>query len=189
MTLYKAIFTGYLGSIDSVLVNKRQILCINHYIRGLNTTSKQVQQTSQEEGKEVFKVPKERQFSERRRYRCRFESLNGFKISPYGRKKPIKDIKKLEEAVKTAIIKSTDGKNDGSSQIILEEDQSFKLRMVRALYKETGHRLPDNVITKVKSVSSILKYYKQAINELKRKKDDPPVNKQLFKGSNVYIET
>ncbi|EMR10462.1 hypothetical protein PNEG_01176 [Pneumocystis murina B123] len=189
MTPYKVIFNGYLYFIDIGLLNKSKLLSINHCIRHLNMSSKQVQQTDQEEGKEIFKVPKELQFSERKRYRCSFESLNGFKISPYGRKKPIKNIERLEKAVRTAISRSTGGTYDGSSPIILTEDLSFKLRMIQALYKETGHRLPDNVVTKAKNVSTILKYYKKAIDELKRKKNEPPVNKQLFKGTNVYIET
>lgn len=125
---------GYPCFMGSGLLNMGRRWSINGPIRLLNIFSRQVQQADQEEGKEIFRVPKESQFSERKRYRCSFESLNGFKISPYGRKKPIKSMERLEKAVKKAIIRSTDGRSDGSSPIVLTEDLSFKLRV--KIYKQ-----------------------------------------------------
>ncbi|CCJ31053.1 unnamed protein product, partial [Pneumocystis jirovecii] len=85
--------------------------------------------TEKTEDQNVFKVPKEAQIAERKRYRFSYTSLNGFSVVPYGRREPIKDAEMLEKAMQKAVLRSTGGKNDGSKPLILSQDLKLKLRV------------------------------------------------------------
>ncbi|KAG5437337.1 hypothetical protein PCANB_000767 [Pneumocystis canis] len=143
--------------------------------------------TQQTDNQEIFKTPKEAQIMERKRYRFSPESLNGFSIIPYCRKQPIQDIKMLKKAIEMAVLRSTNGKYDESKGFLFSQP-TLKLRLIRELYKETGHLLPDYLISNINSIAQIFRYYQRVIIEMKRSKNDPPFNQQLFKDSNVHIE-
>ncbi|KAG5520246.1 hypothetical protein PMAC_001324 [Pneumocystis sp. 'macacae'] len=87
------------------------------------------------ENQNVFKIPKKTQIVKRKRYRFSHTSLNGFTVIPYGRREPIKDIKLLEKAMQRAMLRSTDGKNDGSKPLPLSQNPKLKLRV--NIYQKT----------------------------------------------------